>query len=50
MRESVLDPPHIHHVIEASIEDINWKGIGKLGKVSANGVAHASIYVSFGNK
>ncbi len=48
MRESVLDPPHIHHVIESNIEDINWKGVGKMGKVSSgnNGVAHAFIYVS----
>lgn len=45
MRESVLDPPHIHHVIESNIEDINWKGVGKMGKISGSGVAHAVIYV-----
>ncbi|OXA63202.1 uncharacterized protein LOC110842764 [Folsomia candida] len=46
MRESVLDPPHIHHVIESNIEDINWKGVGKMGKISGSGVAHAVIYES----
>jgi len=45
MRESVLDPPHIHHVIESKIEDINWKGIGSVKTLKGSPVPNAVIYV-----